>query len=97
VKGEELTRKLVRLFLDTAKSELESIHDQIEKGSQEDLAHSLHKLKGGCGTIGARAMAVMVLEMERQLLAGKPETMPSWFAKLEREFANTEELMLAKT
>ena len=95
-KGEEMARKLIRLFLDTVRSELDSIGEQIRGGREVDLAHSLHKLKGGCGTIGALAMSALIQDMEKQLVAGNPDALPSCLAKLEKEFGNTGELLLAK-
>lgn len=89
-------RNLIRLFLDTVRSDLKTIKTHVEGGKPNELSRSLHRLKGGCGTIGATAMGNIASEMEARLPDGGTEGQALLLKSLETEFGSTERYLLKK-
>jgi two-component system, sensor histidine kinase and response regulator len=87
--GMLMVRKLIRLFIDTTQSSLESIGRDLGGSSREACLRGLHKLKGGCGTIGARAMFKHLEAMEMETESGDPGNLRAMFVHLEGIFAET--------
>ena len=65
--GAKLVKKLIRLFIDTTRTALDGIQVDIASGRLGMAAKSLHKLKGGSGTLGAVAVSAEVEAMESAL------------------------------
>ena len=72
--GTEMVRKLIQLFADTTRTALERARSDLREKRLDAVGRTLHKLKGGCGTIGARAMLLQLQAMEEALEAGHAET-----------------------
>ncbi|MDB5106880.1 MAG: rpfC [Fibrobacteres bacterium] len=97
--GRLALRKLIALFLDASRSDLASIREHVLAERPQDLARSLHRLKGGCGTVGAIAMTEQLKLMESSLAEadiGAWAGLPGMLERLETEFGVTGTLLQAK-
>lgn len=80
---------LVELFLASGAADIGIIREQIETNSWEPLAHTLHKLKGGCQTIGANAMAGHLKTLEDAAREARFSELQQALSRVEGEFART--------
>ena len=81
-----MVKRVIRLFLDTTRKEMDAMREDILNGRFGDLAECLHKLRGGSSTIGARAFSRQILAMEAELMSAVTESIPEMFENLEAEF-----------
>jgi HPt (histidine-containing phosphotransfer) domain-containing protein len=68
---------------------VETIRRESAGGNPGELGKALHKLKGSCGTLGAREMFTMVQAIEARLQEGHPEAVPSMLEQLEAALQHT--------
>jgi CheY-like chemotaxis protein/HPt (histidine-containing phosphotransfer) domain-containing protein len=95
--GGEMVRKLVRLFLETSQASLVSIRAAQKEGRPADLRKALHKLKGSCGTLGARAMLDLVSTGESKVIEGELGDLEPLLARLEASFEDTKAALMPMT
>jgi CheY-like chemotaxis protein/HPt (histidine-containing phosphotransfer) domain-containing protein len=88
--------KLLHMFLETTRKDLSTLREQLGTGRARDLARTLHRLKGGCGTVGARAMSSLVASMETTLPNGNPAELAALLERLEAEMENTGSILQRK-
>ncbi|MDB5049347.1 MAG: sensor hybrid histidine kinase [Fibrobacteres bacterium] len=88
--------KLLDLFMETTREDVSSLRDHLQAGRRRELERALHRLKGGCGTIGAKAMSALVASMERSLLEGYPGECAALLDRLEAEMENTGSILREK-
>ncbi len=89
----ESTRKLVRLFLDTTRKSLDALRGEIRLPEATQAGKTLHRLKGSCSTLGARALVRQVQAMETKLAAEGPLSLGPELEKLESLFSRTAEAL----
>jgi PAS domain S-box-containing protein len=80
---------LVELFLSSSADEIAAIREQIQARAWEPLTHTLHKLKGGCQTIGANAMAGHLKALEEAAGGKRGPEVAQALSRVEGEFART--------
>jgi HPt (histidine-containing phosphotransfer) domain-containing protein len=87
----------VDLFLETSRAGLESIRKAAGEVRKPELAKALHKLKGGCGTIGATGMYAVVRDLEAGLKDFPAAEFDAGLGRLEAEFARTRETLKSRS
>ncbi len=88
-RGSEMVRSLIRLFVDTTRTSLESLRADLDASRWRQVGKALHKMKGGCGTIGARGMFGQLEAMEGEAGSGRTENLAAMFPHLEDVFEET--------
>ncbi|MEO7426501.1 MAG: response regulator, partial [Fibrobacteria bacterium] len=84
-----MVEKLIRLFIDTTRLSLDSVEQDLREQRMEAFIKGLHRMKGGCGTIGARAMFNHLKAMESESESGDGESLRIMLVRLEAIFAET--------
>jgi two-component system, sensor histidine kinase and response regulator len=91
--GKENTRRLVEIFLESGRESLARIRAEHEAGDAQALARSLHRMKGGCATLGAVALTERIQAMEAALKAEGAGALGEDVGKLADLFARTEQAL----
>jgi HPt (histidine-containing phosphotransfer) domain-containing protein len=74
--GAEQLRQLVELFLYDTATRLAELAKVVRDGDNERVAALAHSLAGSCANLGARELAEMCRELEREAKTGGAETAP---------------------
>jgi two-component system, sensor histidine kinase len=83
----EFVRELIDLFVRNTEVELAALREARADPSR--LRAIVHKLKGSCFTIGARALAALCERIESLPPASPPEELDALLTSLEAEFRET--------
>jgi PAS domain S-box-containing protein len=68
--GGEALLRIVRLFLEQLEPQAEQIEREARSASLETLARNAHRMKSSAATLGARALADLLVALEAAALAG---------------------------
>ncbi|WP_181234017.1 response regulator [Enhygromyxa salina] len=79
---EAMVSSLIKVFVDQARVLVPAIRAAVEAGDTEALERTAHKLKGSCGTIGAKPLY--------RLLCEGPDAIARDIAVIERAYAELE-------
>lgn len=82
----ELLTTLVGLFEKTTRASLDSLRSHLEAGDRGPIPALLHRMKGGCATMGARGLAALTAEMEEVSETDSLESLVERHSRLEGEF-----------
>ena len=66
-----LMHEVVRLFVDTARDQIEALKKAIDGGDTQMLEQQSHALKGASASVAAESMRSKALEIERTARRGK--------------------------
>jgi two-component system, sensor histidine kinase and response regulator len=83
----EFLQELLGLFLRDTRQGLGDLRDAHRRGDLAAWKHMLHKLRGSCGTLGARAMMRLTSDMEELDEKGLAAVGETLLTALEDEFA----------
>jgi len=81
--GTGTQRELVRLFRESCEIGVAQIREAMDAGDRIRLFKSLHKLRGGCGTLGAVSVSCAITELERLLETGMDVSPSAGLARIE--------------
>lgn len=87
--GPEVVRVAIDLFLEAGHDSLVEIESTIADGTPLQVRHVVHRFKGSCGSVGARAMAAICGRMEQASGAG-PLVLEGELEALKAEFRRVE-------
>ena len=83
--GPEVVRVAVGLFLEAGEQSLHEIEAAVQGGDPAQIRALVHRFKGSCGSVGARAMARICGRMEQASGAG-PLVLDGELVALKAEF-----------
>jgi len=83
--GEQLTASILRLFLESAAANLQSVQGAIQAGDGAQLSRAAHSMKSSTANIGAAALANLYRRLETIGREGRLEEAQRLLAQLERE------------
>jgi signal transduction histidine kinase/DNA-binding response OmpR family regulator/HPt (histidine-containing phosphotransfer) domain-containing protein len=95
--GTDVCKDLLDLFRADAPPLLQSMRDAAGRGDARKLRESAHTLKGGAANLGARAMAAVCAELEKQGREGNVEGAEPLLAQLDRHFQDVCQALEAQT
>ncbi len=87
--GARTVRELIRMFRESSRDGLAQIREAIGSGDRILLEKSLHKLKGGCGTLGAVSARKVLEELESYVGTGKENLIATRIARVARLIERT--------
>ncbi|MCO4763434.1 MAG: response regulator [Myxococcales bacterium] len=90
--GPEVVRVAIDLFLEAGNESLHDIHEAVATGDPTQIRAVVHKFKGSCGSVGARAMASICGRMEQASGAG-PLVLEGELEALKAEFRRVEQAL----
>lgn len=90
--SEERVRQLIGIFLETSRKSVTKIRSLGRVGRSEEMGKALHKLKGGCGTVGARRMFILLRTLEAENESDRTEPMDPLLEQLELDLLHTGEM-----
>ena len=64
--GGEALKRIIGMYVDKLPGEVESLREALETGDLERLKASAHRLKSSSGQLGAKRLADLLAELERQ-------------------------------
>lgn len=70
--GDEITRKIMRAFLDSSEGYMQGIEDAIVNEDAESLRRFAHTLKSSSANIGAEKLSELFKQLEKSGQAGEP-------------------------
>ena len=79
----DLITTLVNLFNQDTPAKLQALREAVEQGNLGNLERTAHSLKGSCGNLGARRMAVLSAQLET---TREPEKAKVLINQLEEEY-----------
>jgi PAS domain S-box-containing protein len=82
--------ELIDLFLKDAPSRLQKVRTAIEQNDANALCAAAHSLKGSASNLGARRMAEICMNLEKQGRAGSLTDAPDLLRSVEEEFVKVE-------
>jgi HPt (histidine-containing phosphotransfer) domain-containing protein len=86
--------ELVDLFLETTPPKLDELRRAAAHGDTSALRRAAHHIKGGAGSMGARALAAALDELEMSGARGDLSDAESQVAHLDVLYARTREALL---
>lgn len=82
--------ELIDLFLDDAPKKIQHIEELLTCKNYTEIAREIHSLKGSCSNLGALQLTQHCKAMEKALLIGDYEELPSLLEKILDEYASVE-------
>jgi signal transduction histidine kinase/CheY-like chemotaxis protein/HPt (histidine-containing phosphotransfer) domain-containing protein len=82
----DILEELAEIFLEDAKSQLETLREATEKDDAQSVERTAHTLKGSCGNMGAVRMEALCSELENIGHSGNLVAAPARISRLEEEF-----------
>ena len=92
--GPEVVRVAIDLFLEAGNESIVEIEDALAAGDAAQIRMVVHRFKGSCGSVGARAMALICGRMEQASGAG-PLVLDGELESLRDEFRRVEQALRA--
>jgi PAS domain S-box-containing protein len=92
----DLLLRLIDLFFHHAPLRLKALGEALAQGNAQALVQAAHSLKGICGNLGAREMAALCDELEKQGRAGALSRAEALLAQLGEEYARVCRALEAK-
>jgi two-component system, sensor histidine kinase and response regulator len=89
-------RRVVDNFLRVAQTQLQDIRSHLAAGRLEALAESLHRLKGGSATFGARQLPPLCKELELAARAGETGGLEAGVDRLEAAFQRLRDVLVGE-
>jgi len=83
--GEDLVGALIETFLATSATDLAAVREGAEGGRWSDVGLTAHRLKGGCGVLGAVHVAEACRALEEEIRAERTGELDSLVNRLGRE------------
>lgn len=90
----EFLSTLIGLFEKTTRASLDSLRSHLDARDRGPIPALLHRMKGGCATMGARGLAALMAEMEDVSETESLEALVERLSRVEGEFRLT--LLLLK-
>lgn len=87
--GARTVRELIQMFRESSRDGLARIREALGSGDRILLEKSLHKLKGGCGTLGAVSAHKVLEELETYVGTGKENLIAAGIARVARLIERT--------
>jgi HPt (histidine-containing phosphotransfer) domain-containing protein len=84
--GQEMISELAEMFLDDARSAIDTLKEAVEGGDARTVRRAAHTLKGSSGNMGAGGMARVCARLEEVGAANDLVDAPGLLARLEEEF-----------
>lgn len=91
--GEDFLADLVRTFLEASRDGIARMRRALEAADGPEIREAAHSLRGACLVQGAREMAELSRELERQGDGGDLAGAAGSLDALERSFLRTEEAL----
>ena len=92
--GPEVVRVAIDLFLEAGSESIAEIENALAAGDAAQIRMVVHRFKGSCGSVGARAMALICGRMEQASGAG-PLVLEGELESLRDEFRRVEQALRA--
>jgi HPt (histidine-containing phosphotransfer) domain-containing protein len=83
----DFERELLAEFLGGSRGTLAKLAEALDAHDVPAVRHAAHSLKGGCWTVGARAMGTSCEELELDARAGVLDRAEALLARIREEYA----------